>query len=191
MTLTSEQENEYITKNMKKICNAVDNFVYRCSSDAIGIPYDEMVQEASLAFLMYIRRCENEEDLEKFPFYSVKSALRDLVFTYQPFSCPHSTHRFAEICSGMPETVSFDTIPESMLNVDGLSRHWVEDKDTEIDFDLFMSDKSDMDQRMIGMKAWGGTFRNIASQFGTSKDSVKRNMDRLHALFNDFMKEEE
>ena len=187
--MTPDQENEYITKNMKKIYNAVDNFIYRCSSDAIGIPYEEMVQEASLALLLYLRRCEKEEDLDKFPFYSVKSALRDLVFTYQPFSCPHSTHRFSEICSGMPETVSFDTIPESMLNVDGMSKHWVEDTDTKIDFDLFMADKTDHEQRLIGMKAWGGTFRNIAAQFGTSKDSVKRNMDRLHSQYTDFIKE--
>lgn len=189
MLLTSDQENDYIEKNMKKIYNAVDNYVYRCSSNVIGVPYEEMVQEACIALLKYLRRCETDEEAEKFPFYSVKSALRDLVFTYQPLSVPHSTHRFSEICSGMPPTVSFDTLPSSVIEVDGMSHHWVEDKDTEIDFDMFMADKSDADRRLIGMKFWGGTLRNVAEQFGTSKDSVKRSLDRLHAMYSDFIKE--
>lgn len=190
MVMTSDQENDFILENMKKIYNAVDNFVFRCSSNVIGVPYEEMVQEACIAVLKYLRRCENEEDLKKFPFLSVKSALRDLVFTYQPLSVPHSTHRFSEICSGMPSTVSFDTLPSSIIEVDGMSHHWVEDKETEIDFDAFMSAKTDADRRMVGMKFWGGTFRDVARQFGTSKDSVKRNLDKLHAEYTDFLMED-
>lgn len=189
MTMTSEQENDFILKNMRNIYNAVDNFVYRCSCNVIGVPYDDMVQEACVAVLKYLRRCETEDELKVFPFLSVKSALRDLVFTYQPLSVPHSTHRFSEICTSMPSTVSFDTLPSSVIEVDGMSHHWVEDKETEIDFDAFMADKSDSDRRLVGMKFWGGTLRNVAQQFGTSKDSVKRSLDKLHAQYSEFLKE--
>lgn len=191
MTMTSAQEDEFIEKNKKKISSAVDNFIRRCSSNVIRVPREDMVQEASIALLLYARKCETEEDLEKFPIYSVQSALRDLIFDYQPFACPHSTHRFSEICSAMPRSVSFDVLPDAFLEVDGMANHWVDDKETEIDFDIFMSEKSDSDQRLVGMKMCGGSLRNLAKEIGISKDAVKRTLDKLHTQYSEFIKGDE
>ena len=43
LVLSTEQENDLIERNMKKICRAVDNFVARCPYPVVRVSYDDFV----------------------------------------------------------------------------------------------------------------------------------------------------
>ena len=59
MEFTPEQEQELIEQNMHKIYRAVDNYSARHTSNIATVPYDDFVQEVSIAFLKYIRNCKS------------------------------------------------------------------------------------------------------------------------------------
>ena len=137
MEFTPEQEQELIEKNMPKIYRAVDNYAARHSSSVARVPHEDFVQEVAIAFLKYIRNCKTNEEVNKFPWFSAMDAMRNLVRIYQPMSCSSDPKSFSSIIHGMPSTMSLDDInAKTGLEVDGMSRHWVEDKETQIDFDI-------------------------------------------------------
>jgi len=189
MLLSPDQEQELLEKNMPKIYRAVDNFMAKCSMETVNIPYDDFVQEVSIAFIQYVRRCKTLDKTNIFPWYSAMGAMRDLVLSYQPMSCPKSSHRFSEIIHNMPRTVSIDALSASSgLEIDGMSKHWVDDKETQIDFDIFMSDQPENTRRIASMRVYGMTHKEIANQCGTTQEAIRK---RLKRLSNSYMKSQE
>lgn len=184
MILTQDQERALLEKNTAKIYRAVDNFTARCTSPVARVPYEDFVQEVTIAFLRYIRKCETIEQAEVFPWFSAMGAMRDLVLLYQPLSCPKSGHRFREIIHAMPKTVSLDTISASpCLEVDGLSRQWVEDKETQIDFELFMNDQPETVQRVASMRVYGMSVKEISKQYGVTRTAIYKKLTRLYRQY--------
>ena len=100
MLLTPEMENQLVEQNLPKIYRAVDNFMSRCNNvdyAPVQIPYDDCVQEVSIAFLKYVRRCESADQLEKFPWYDALHALSEFVLRCQPVNVPISTKKFSSL----------------------------------------------------------------------------------------------
>lgn len=186
MVLSPEQEQQIIEENMPKIYRAVDNFTARHSSDIARVPYDEFVQEVSLAFLLYIRKCETIEEINRFPWYTAMSAMRDAVMAFQPMSCPKSSHRFSEIIHGMPVTVSSDVLASAVIEVNGMSKHWVDDKETMLDFELFMDTYDENTKRLASMRYGGMTLKEVADQYGVNKSTVLRRIRRLEKEYHEF-----
>lgn len=187
MLLPPEQEQDIIERNMPKIYRAVDNFMARCSTNVTTITYDDCVQEVSIAFLKYIRKCETLEDTEKFPWFSATGAMRDLVLSSQPMSCPKSQHRFSEIIHSMPSTMSLDVIGASSgFDVDGMSKHWVDDKETQIDFDLFMCSQPENMRRIVSMRLYGMSEQKIAAQCGVSHVAIWKKLKKLSDAYKDY-----
>ena len=192
MQLSPEREAELIEENMPKIYRSIDNFMARCDQKKyVQISYDDCVQEVSLAFLEYIRRCKDEEQLIRFPWYDAIHALTELVLRHQPFSVPISTKLFSSIMRSLPATVSFDVMVSKGLEVDGLSKQWVPDMDTKIDFEAFMSGQEESVQRIASMRMYGMTQRDIASQYGVCKHSIDRKITKLREDYDDFIKGDE
>lgn len=192
MVLSPEKEQLLIEQNMQKIYRAVDNFTARHSSDIARVPYEDFVQEVCIAFLQYIRKCDTEEEIQKFPWYSAMGAMRDLVLIYQPVACPKSTHHFSEIVHNMPPTMSLDVLNASTgIEIDGMSKHWVDDKETQIDFDSFMSTQNENMQRIASMRVYGMTMKEIGNQCGVKKSAIKRSIDRLFDKYKDFVEVDE
>ena len=188
MTFTPEQEQEMIERNMPKIYRAVDNFTARCSMRVANIPYEDFVQEVSIMYLQYIRRCETIEDTQKFPWYSAMEAMRNLILVSQPFSCEKSTHRFSEIIHSMPSTISMDAISASTgMEIDGMSKHWVDDKDTQMDFDGFMQTQPDYIKRIASMRIYGMTQEAIGRQCGVSHVAIHKKLNRLNEDYKKYM----
>lgn len=191
MQLSAEHESKLIEQNMPKIYRAVDNFMARCKQNgSVQISYDDCVQEVSIAFLNYIRRCK-QDDLNKFPWYDAIHALTELVLHHQHLSVPISTKAFSSIVHSLPLTVSFDVMATQGLEVDGISRQWVPDTDTKIDFESFMSSQPESIQRIASMRMYGMTQRDIAAQFGVCKRSVDRKLTKLHESYENFIKEDD
>ena len=190
MQLTPEREAELMEQNMPKIYRAADNFTMRCKNPSVSFSYDDMVQQGALAFLLYIRRCKTEEQMNKFPWYDAIHAMCLHVLNSQPFSMPTDTARFSKLINSLPKTISYEVCVNKGLEVDGMSRHWVPDKETQIDFDDFMSSQDESTRRIASMKVYGLSNRKIAAQFGVSDVAIGRRLDRLYRKYNDFNEED-
>lgn len=191
MVLSPEQEQQIIEENMVKIYRAVDNFTARHSSDIARVPYDDFVQEVSMAFLLYIRKCESMDDIAVFPWYTAMNAMRNAVFAFQPMSCEKSPHRFNQIIHSMPVTVSSDVLVSSLTDVDGMSKHWVEDKETMLDFERFMDMYDEGTKRLASMRYGGMKLSEIAEQYGVDKSTVFRRIGRLAEEYHDYIDDPE
>ena len=192
MQLSPEREAELVEQNMQKIYRAVDNFMAKCGSNpVIVIPYDDCVQEVSIAFLKYIRRCETEEQLRIFPWYDAIHVLTAYVLSSQPVKVSTRTSNFRNIVRSIPFTVSYDVMVSKGIEVDGMSKHWVPDKETELDFNSFMSDQDESVQRIAAMRLYGMSIRQIASQFGLKKSSVGQKIKKLREKYDEFDKGDE
>lgn len=186
MNLTPEQEQQIIEENMPKIYRSVDNFTARCRSKHVSIPYDEFVQDVSIAFLLYIRKCETMEQINRFPWFTAMSAMRKTVYDFQPMKCTHSDHRFREIIHSMPQTISIDCLAKASLDVNGMSKHWVDDKDTMMDFESFMDACDENTRRLIAMRYGGMTLKELANQYGVNKSTVMRRIRKLADEYHEF-----
>ena len=190
MDFTPEQEQELIEQNMHKIYRAVDNYSARHTSSVATVPYDDFVQEVSIAYLMYIRHCKTMEEVNRFPWFSAMGAMRNLVLQYQPMKCSsdRSAGSFSKIIHNMPSTMSLEDLrAKTGFEIDGMSKHWVEDKETQIDFDSFMSDQPESVQRIVSMRMYGMTMPEIGNQFGVSKHGIDKRLKRLYDPYKIFM----
>lgn len=191
MVLTREREAELIEQNMPKIYRSIDNFMAKCSKkNAISLSYDDCVQEVTIAFLKYIRKCDSEEKLNVFPWYDALHAMSEQVLRSQPLSVPMSTSRFNEVIHSIPSTVSYEVMVSNGMEIDGMSKHWVPDEETRIDFDSFMASQPENIQRIAAMRLHGMTYRKIASQCGVSKTLVEKKIKRLRGDYDEFDKED-
>lgn len=191
MTLSRDREEQIMIDNMAKIYRAVDNFAARQRASCIILSYDDMVQSVAEAFLRYIRRCETENQLETFPWYDALHVLSVMVLEAQALSVPKSTKSFSQVIHNMPGTVSYDVMLSKGVEVDGMSKHWVPDKDTEMDFNLFMESQDELMQRIASMRISGLTIRQIAAQCGVSKSLVQRRITDLYQKFKIFYQEDD
>lgn len=191
MQLSPEQEAAIIEENMVKIYRAIDNFTVRCPFKHIKIDYDDYVGEVSLVFLQHIRKCETMEEINKFPWYDAMHAMTEFVLNCQPLSVPKDTKRFSQLVAQMPETVSIDLCLSNGVEVDGMSKSWVVDKETQIDFDGFMSGQDEFYNRITGMKLLGARSREIAKQCGVTEGAISKRFSRLRECFDEYFKEDE
>ena len=186
MVLTPEQEQSIIEENMPKIYRAIDNFTARCAKNVIQVPYEEFVQDVSIAFLLYIRKCETMEDVNHFPWFSAMDAMRSTVRTFQPMSCSTHTNHFSQIIHSMPATVSSEVAVSATTEVNGLAKHWVDDKDTMMDFEAFMHDYDENTQRLIAMRFGGMTLKELADQYGVDKSTILRRINNIADKYHQF-----
>lgn len=192
MLLTPEQEWDLIQANHKKICRSVDNFMSRGASSVVRVPYDDFVQEVTIVFLEYIRKCETIEQTEHFPWLSANLAMRRLVVEYQPMSAPKHVSYFSEVIHSMPTTISLDVLSaSSALDIDGMSKHWVDDKETQLDFDAFMEDQPENMQRIASMRVYGMKLREIAEQCGVSAPAIWKKLLKLEKMYKKYCEEDE
>ena len=192
MDFTREQEQELVEKNMPKIYRAVDNFMARCTAQVVRIPYDDYVQEVSLAFLQYIRKCETMEQVNKFPWYSAMDAMRSLVLQYQPIRQPKSSVRFREIIHSIPVTVNVDTLRIPVgAGPDGKEKDWQEITETSIDFDICMGSLPLNIRRIMAMRYHGMTLKQIGDQCGVTKIAIFNRLNKLGDMYKTFLEDEE
>lgn len=191
MRLSPEREAELMEKNMPKIYRAADNFTMRCKDPSAEFSYDDMVQQGAMAFLLYMRRCETEEELNRFPWYDAIHSMCIHVLNSQPFGVPKNTSRFSQLLNSIPKTISYEVAVNQGLEVDGMSRHWVPDKETQMDFDDFMSTQDESTRRIASMKVYGMTNRKIGAQFGVSDVAIGKRLDRLHKEYEIFNEEDD
>ena len=192
MQLSRERESELVEKNMPKIYRAVDNFMAKnTGGNVCRITYDDCVQEVSVVLLNYIRKCETEEQLNMFPWYDAIHAMSNLVLCSQPLAFPKRTTDFNRVIHSVPHTVSFDVLASSGVEIDGMSKHWVPDTDTKLDFDMFMSTQNENVQRIASMRLYGMSQRDIARQCGVCKRAIDKKLSSLYEDYNDFFKEED
>ena len=189
MHFSSDRENELILENYPKIYRAVDNYMARCPHQVACVSYDDMVQVVSIAFLGYIRRVESEDALKTFPWFDALHAMSEFVLSSQPLSVPKSTKQFSKIIHSIPGTVSFDVMVSDGVDVDGMSKRWVEDEETRIDFDAFMETQPEYVRRLASMCFYGMSRKQIAAEFGVSRQTVYDWINKLFASYQKFMEE--
>lgn len=186
MELSREAEAELIERNMPKICNAVNNFRARCSNPVVNIPFEDFVQEVTIAYLEYIRRCETMAETEIFPWYNAVDAMSRLVLAHQPMGCPKRHASFETVMKMMPSTISYEVNAQNVIETDGMSRTWVNDENTLIDLGMFMETLPENAEKIIGMKLWGLTSREIASELGVSESAVCQSLKNYRKKYNQF-----
>ena len=188
MDFTPEQEQQLIEQNMVKIYRAVDNYSARHTTDAASVPYDDFVQEVAMAYLLYIRQCKTMDEVNRFPWFSAMDAMRRLVRVYQPMKCTSSPKKFSEVIHNMPLTLSTDEIRVRVgAVVDGMSKHWVEDQETWIDFDSFMKEQPELFKRVVSMRWHGMTMKEIGNQCGVTKGAVHKWIGKMSDAYNSYM----
>ena len=191
MHLSPEREAELMELNLPKIYRAADNFTMRCKSPSVQFSYDDMVQQGAEAFLRYIRRCDSEEQLKVFPWYDAIHAMCIQVLNSQPLGVPKCTTRFSQLINSLPKTISYEVMVSKGIEIDGMSKHWVPDKETQIDFDDFMATQDESVQRMASMRFYGMSDRKIAAQFGVCDHTVNDRLNKLYQNYNKFIEEDE
>ncbi len=191
MDLSREMEEKIMEENMVKIHRAVDNFAIRCKAPAVSIPHEDFVQEVALMFLRYIRKCDSMDQINRFPWYDAMHCMSELVLEFQPVSVPKRMENFRDVIHMMPQTIPYDVAMTNGIDVDGMSRHWVEDKDTQMDFESFMATQDDAISRLAAMKVYGMTSRNIAAQCGVSGKTITKKLQKLRSDFDKFFEEDE
>ena len=191
MVLTQDQEAKLIEENMVKIYRAVDNFTAKARGSIVSIDTDDFVSEVTIVFLNHIRACETMDQVNKFPWYDAMNAMSRLVLTFQPMSVPKRTVQFSQLIHQMPQTVSYEMMAVQGLDVDGMARHWVEDKETQMDFDDFMATQDDSYRRIAAMKIYGAKQREIASQFGVNEQAIANKLSRLKKNYDHYLEEDE
>lgn len=192
MRLSPERESELVEQNMPKIYRAVDNFMAKnTGGNVCRVSYDDCVQEVSVAFIEYIRKCETEEQLNVFPWYDAIHAMSSLVLRCQPLAFPNRTSDFNRIIHSVPYTVSYDVLASNGIEIDGMSKHWVPDTETRIDFDMFMSTQNENVQRIASMRMYGMSQRDIAAQCGVAKRSIDKKISSLYDEYNQFFREDD
>ena len=77
------------------------------------------------------------------------------------------------------------------IDVDGMSKHWVPDKDTEMDFNDFMANQSELLQRIASMRIFGMTYRDLASECGVSKSTICAKIKQLKEMYDKFYEEDQ
>ena len=192
MQLSPEREAELIEQNMPKIYRAVDNFVARHGDNKkTSFSYDDFIQEVSIVFLKYIRKCETEDQIEKFPWYDALKAMSEHVLHSQPLSVHEKTTNFTKTMSSLPETISYEVLASNGFEIDGMSKHWAPDVETKMDFDAFLSDKSEIIQRIVAMRVYGLSHKMIGSQCGISDVAVIKRLKKLKKEYDEFDEEDE
>ena len=191
MFLSPERETDLIQSNMQKIYRAVDNFTARCEKVVLRIPYEDFVQEACLAYVEHIRRCKSEKDIDVFPWYDILNALDRYVLSCQPMSVPVRTSSFDDIVRTMPLTVSYEGHLTNDAEVDGMSKHWVDDKDTMMDLEIFRDSLPDYADRIFAMKLSGLSSRKIAAQLGVTESLISKRLKNYREQYDAFTKEED
>lgn len=192
MEFTPEQEQMLIEKNMTKIYRAVDNYTARCSRQIINIPYEDFVQEVTLALLLYLRKCKTNEELNRFPWFDAMCAMRDYVLSAQPVRCSKHRNRFSETVHSMPLTISLDGLrAKTGIEIDGMSKHWMEDKEAQIDFDSFMDEQPENIRRIASMRVYGMTMKEIGDQCGVSKGAICKKLNKLGDAYKNYMEDAE
>ena len=191
MHLTPEQEAQLLEDNKKKIYRAVDNFTARGSKSPVSIDTEDFVSEVTIVFLKHIRSCETMEQINRFPWHDAMHAMSELVLSFQPISVPKDTERFSSLIRSMPSTVSYEVMAVNGLDVDGMARHWVEDKELQMDFDDFMSTQDGAMRRLAAMKISGMNQRIVASQFGVSEPAISKKIHKLKQNYDKYFEEDE
>lgn len=189
MELSREQEAALVDENMVKVYRAVDNFSAKCHASVVRIPNEDFVQEVLVVFMNHIRKAQTMEEIEKFPWYDAMHAMSNLVLTFQPMSVPKRTSSFRDFVRSMPSTVSFDVMMENGVDVDGMSKHWVDDKDTQMDFDTFMASQDDSMKRVVSMRLYGMRSKDIAAQYGVSNAAICRWLQKMRGEYDNFTEE--
>ena len=191
MELSAQREAELMEEAMPKIYRAVDNFTARCLKAVVKVPYDDFVQECAIAYLEYIRAASKEEQLAVFPWFDMMQAMSKLVLSYQPMSCPKRTNHFNEVLRNMPKTVSYETSLACAGDIDGMAKNWVEDVEAMMDLWKFAESMPDYAERILSMRLWGMTSRQIAGQLGVGEAAISRRLKRYLEKYKDFIKEED
>lgn len=189
--LTPEREADLFMANMKNIERIVDNYISRCACNYTCADRDDFVQEVSIAYLAYLRRCDSEEALTQFPWFDAMNAMRNCTLATQPLSVGRSPHLFSDIIHNMPSTVSYDVNPAQIMEFDGLSKRWVDAADLKMDFDTLMASQSAYLNRIVGMIMWGMSQKQIASQFGVSPTAIRKQITKLREAYEEFFNKED
>lgn len=191
MQLSPEREASLINEAMPKIYHAVDCYTAKCARNSGVVSYDDLVQNVTEAYLRYIRRCETEEALQIFPWYDATHAMCDAVLTGLPFSVPKTTKKFTEVLRSLPHTVSLDLLVTKGLDIDGMSKSWVQDKETEIDFDIFMESQDMLSNRIVAMRLRDMPLRKIAGHCVVPKSSVFDRIKKINQEYQKFIEEDD
>lgn len=190
MQLSPERENQLIEQNMPLIRKVVDKFMARRSRNApVKIERVDFIQEVSIVFLNYIRKCETEEDMARFPWKDSENAMARLVLSSQHITVPsNSTRLFSKLIGELPETVSYELLTEDGIGVDGMSMKWVSDAETEVDLEAFLNTRSESMRRIVNMYMHGVSMSDIADELGCCRQNVYQIMDKFSKEYKKFRK---
>ena len=185
MQLTSERENKLVTQNKERIEKFAKRFYTSCRTRSPLIDLDDMIQQANIAYLMYIRGCETEEELEIFPVQSLKHWMTEYVLANQIIRVPTSTKQYREsmyilrnfdyaVCTPFPEN-----------DLDGMSPTWVKQCNSKMDLNMFKELCDDVDRQLIELLPRKMTARELAQECGIPKSTAH---DRLKRLGKNYLK---
>jgi DNA-directed RNA polymerase specialized sigma24 family protein len=190
MQLSPEREAELFAQNMPMIRKVVGSFMARRSRNApIRIDRDDFISEVSENYLRYIRKCETEEELAKFPWKDSENVMARYVLASQHITVPSgSTRLFSKLIGELPETVSYELLTDDGIGVDGMSMRWVSDAETEVDLEAFLATRSEAMRNVVNMYMHGVAMSDIADELGCTRQNVYKIMDKFAKEYKKFRK---
>lgn len=169
-------EQQLLEKYDKLVWWIVNAFLRSYSGYFINDPED-MHQDALIALLQYIRKCENpEEELEReFPFFQIKSALCMSVLRELPVSVPMRTTNFKRHVATFSDcTVDIESL-KNLLS----SRYTIDDLDSIVDLHRLIENSDDINRKIIAGRLEGKTTREIGSEIGLSGTAVSLRLKKM------------
>ena len=202
MKLTPEREEELMEQNDYNIKKAVNRFSMRSRIPFGNFAREDLLQEVRLVFLNHIRKCDNEEDIDSFPWRDALNAMCLYVLKSQEFAVPsRSTKEFSKIMNEIKTTMSYGVIAGEDLpvadnwdlggasfdiSVNGMSPFWVADENTRIDLDAFMNNYEDYLVDMAIMRLHGLSYRQIGELYDLSDKTVHKKIKKMYRDYKKF-----
>lgn len=180
MTLTPQQEEEFILSHKKMVWYIVWRFKSRHAGTA-NLSNQDLFQECMLPLVAHMKNAKSERELNhSIPVRDMVNAMCRFVLRNQAVSYPKRTSSFKKTIQSAPASVSIDEMdfvwaPSSAENVN-----------FAIDYEQFKQTLSPSAANILHLRESGMTNREIAQTLNISDAAVTQSLKRTLEKYNKY-----
>lgn len=173
MLFDRETEARMFREARQHIGALVWKYIRKGKADINAKHYQDLFQEAAIAYINYIRKAQTEEDLKIFPSMDILHAMCLYTLSIQPLSHPKRTEDFKK-------HLTDKNVPlyEADANAEN-ARTVIDDALDEIVFRDFVAKQTDMNTKIVGLRMEDYAIKEVAGTIGINESNVSRRLKRM------------
>lgn len=174
MNLTREQEAEVLENNKGLVVRFAKRFACRHGMNGSSAMMDDLVQDATIAFIEKLRAADTIEDALNFYRQALNEMTLD-VMSYQNLSGPRRTSSMRAVIEKNPSTKPYEECENELIDC-GINS--IDNAVERVAFEDFVSQLPKKDRIFIEMAQSGASIKEIAAANDVSYDHVRYRMSR-------------